>query len=83
MLAPRAASHGAPLRRSSASPAAAASCQPCGSITPPLWPWPRKSKVSAASPAAAACSPMSWWFSLRLPAPWHTSSAPRGAPAGR
>ena len=54
-----------------------------GPITPSLSPWPRKSKVSAASPAAAACSPMSSWFSLRLPAPWHTSRAPRGRPAGR
>ena len=80
---PRAASHGAPLAARSASPAATASCQPSGPSTPSLSPWPRKSKVSAASPAAAACSPMMPWFSLRLPAPWHTSKAPRGRPAGR
>src|SRR5450756_2880759 len=82
MLAPRAASHGASLAASSASPAATASCQPSGPITPSLSPWPRKSKVSAASPAAAACSPMMPWFSLRLPAPWHTRREPRGRPRG-
>ncbi len=69
MLAPRAASHGAPLAASSASPAAAASRHAPGPSTPGLSPWPRTSKVSAASPAAAACSPMRAWFSLRLPAP--------------
>ena len=51
MLAPRAASHGAPDSASSRSPAATASRQPSGPMTPPLSPWPRKSKVSAARPA--------------------------------
>ena len=49
------------------------------SMAPSLSPWPRKSKSSAARPAAAACSPMSAWFSLRLPAPWHTSRRPAAA----
>ena len=63
-----------------ATAATSSSARP--SSVPPVSPWPRRSKPTAESPAAAAARAKSWWLSLHEPAPWRITTPAHGSPSG-